>query len=157
MEDPMSNSTKWFGWLCLIMPFHMIEQLIFGIDELAMIRRVLSVYYGWFADPDYGIVLLVAVVGSLVGLLAFLIDRGGNGRCIALGVFGLLGVGEVHHLVETIAAWHYTPGSVTAIPYIVFGVLLLRAVVREWQGTVARIQPDASLAVASAATVTLFI
>jgi len=38
---------------------------------------------------------------------------------------------ELHHVIEMAAAGCYTPGVVTAIPYIVLGVLFLRALIRE--------------------------
>jgi len=129
----MSASSKWFGWLCLMLPLHMAEQLVFGIDELAKLKQVLAIYYGRFQEPDAGTVLLVMLLGSLVNLLAFLIALGGRGRRIALCVFGLSGVLEAHHLIETAVAGHYTPGTVTAVPYILFGLLVLRAVARERQ------------------------
>jgi hypothetical protein len=40
-------------------------------------------------------------------------------------------LGEVHHIVESAYAGRYTPGRVTAVPYILFGVLFLQALIRE--------------------------
>jgi hypothetical protein len=56
---------------------------------------------------------------------------GGLWRRISVGFFGLIGITEVHHLIETIHAGRYTPGTVTAIPYVAAGILLLRALVGE--------------------------
>jgi len=75
----MSSSAKCFEWLCLMLPLHMGEQLVFGVDELYKLKRMLGVYYTLFPEPDYGTVVLVTVVGSLVNLLAFAILCG-NGR-----------------------------------------------------------------------------
>jgi hypothetical protein len=56
---------------------------------------------------------------------------GGRAQDISLGFWAAIALDEVHHVIETIVAGHYTPGTVTAIPYIAFGALLLRAIVRE--------------------------
>ncbi|HTT24326.1 MAG TPA: amidohydrolase family protein [Candidatus Sulfotelmatobacter sp.] len=127
----MQRSTRWFGWIALIAPLHMSEQLLFGIDELARLRRVLAVYYSWFQQPDYGTVVLVAVVGTLLLGLTYGILAGGLLKEISLSIWALLAVGEVHHIVETIAAGRYTPGTATAIPYVTFGILLRFSIVRE--------------------------
>ena len=127
----MNATTRWFGWLVVILPLHMLEQMAFGLDELARLRQVLGIYFGWFVEPDYGVVLLVTIVATLVNYLVYLILRGGTGRRIALTVFGILGVGELHHLLETAVALRYTPGTLTAVPYVIFGVLLLLAVRHE--------------------------
>jgi len=109
----------------------MCEQLVFGIGELAMIRRVLAIYYGWFEQPDYGTVLLVTVVGTLVCGLTFAILVGGVWQRISLAIWSLVALGEIHHIIETIGAGHYTPGTVTAVPYVAFGFLLMRTVLSE--------------------------
>jgi len=127
----MNNSTRWFGWIALTLPLHMSEQLLFGIGELAMLRRILAVYYRWFQQPDYGTVLLVTIVATLVVGLTYGILAGGLLKEIALSVWAAVAIGELHHIVESIAARRYTPGSATAIPYVVFGVLLLLAIFRE--------------------------
>ena len=44
-------------------------------------------------------------------------------------------------MIETIFAGHYTPGTLTAVPYAVVGVLLLRALIRE-HGRVASDRPN---------------
>jgi hypothetical protein len=110
---------------------HLGEQLLFGIDELTKLKQVLAVYYEWFAEADYGTVVLVTAVATLANLLAYLLAAGGNGRRVALSFFALLGISEVHHLIETAMAAHYTSGTVTVVPYMIFGLLLLRAVRKE--------------------------
>jgi hypothetical protein len=40
-------------------------------------------------------------------------------------------LGEVHHLFESAYSGRYTSGTVTAIPYIIFGILFLRALISE--------------------------
>ena len=118
----MKDSTVWFGWTVVILVLHMSEQLLFGIGELAPLKRILTVYYGWFQQPDYGTVILVTVLATLINLLFFGILCGGLWQRISVGVFGLIGITEVHHIIETIYAGHYTPGTVTAVAYVVVGI-----------------------------------
>jgi hypothetical protein len=127
----MKSSTRWFGWTVVLLALHMSEQLVFGIGELTALKRILAVYYGWFEQPDYGTVILVTVIATLVNLLFFGCLCGGLWQRTAAGFFGLIGIAELHHVIETIRAGHYTPGTVTAVPYVAVGILLLRALVRE--------------------------
>src|SRR5215469_13904801 len=132
----MQPSTRWFGWIALIAPLHMCEQLLFGIGELAALKRILAHYYLWFRQPDYGTVLLVTLFGSLMFALTFGILAGGLLKEIALSVWALIAIGEVHHIVESLSALRYTPGAATAIPYVTFGALLMAAIFREHRARV---------------------
>ena len=127
----MKDTTRWFGWITFIAPIHMGEQMLFGVGELAALKKILAGYLAWFHQPDYGIVLLVAAIGTLIFGLTFGILVGGLAKEISLGFWAAIAVGEIHHVIETIRAGHYTPGTITAIPYIVFGAMLIRAIARE--------------------------
>jgi hypothetical protein len=121
---------RWFGWLVILAALHMTEQLLFGLDELQVIRRVLAVYLGWFRDPDYGTVLLVTagvllMLGSIYGAL-----QRGRALVWVMGFFALLSISEVHHIVESIAQRRYVPGTVTAVVWVAVGVMLARATAR---------------------------
>ena len=129
----MREIRRWFGWLVIIGPVHVGEQLLFGIDELTEIKRIVAVYYGWFRDPDCGTVVLVGITVTLVLLMVYGLLVGGRWPLIVAGFFGVVGVGEVHHLVKTLLHLSYFPGTVTAIPFMAIGVLLLRAVVHEFR------------------------
>jgi hypothetical protein len=59
--------------------------------------------------------------------------EGGFARFITMFVLGLPTIGEFHHLVETMRVGHYTPGTVTAVPSVVCGVLFLKALVNEYR------------------------
>ena len=98
----MQPSTRWFGWIALIAPLHMSEQLLFGIGELAALKRILGVYYRWFQQPDYGTVVLVAVAGSLLFGLTYGILVGGLLKEISLSAWALIAIGEIHHIVESL-------------------------------------------------------
>jgi hypothetical protein len=70
-------------------------------------------------------------VGTLIVGLTYGILAGGLLKEISLSMWALLAIGEVHHITESFTALRYTPGAVTAIPYVIFGVLLMQAVFRE--------------------------
>ena len=57
----------------------------------------------------------------------------GRARLIGFAFFGASAVIEAHHVIKTIVQLDYFPGAVTAVPFVVVGGLLLRAVVREWR------------------------
>ena len=129
----MKESTRWFGWIAVVSMLHMAEQLLFGLDELDKIKVALAGYYAWFSSADVATVLLVTLGLGLVSLLAFCLLVGGQARFIALVVFNITALLEVHHVIETIAARGYTPGVVTAVPYMILGVVFLRALIPEFR------------------------
>jgi len=129
----MKNIQYWFGWFILMLPIHLTEQWFFGIQELNEMRHFSDVFHSWFHDPDYGTVALVGIIVLLVVLMIYAVLIGGRWRLLVFGVFGLVGVGESHHIIKTIAHMHYISGAVTAIPFVAVGLLLLRAVIREWR------------------------
>jgi hypothetical protein len=108
----------------------MVEQLLFGLEELQMIRRVLGVYYGWFANADFATVLLVTIVLEFVLLLIYGVLRGGRALLWAMGFFALLSITEIHHFIETITDRRYVPGLVTSIVFVYVGVRLAGATLR---------------------------
>jgi hypothetical protein len=130
MEVKVKESTRWFGWTILMLPLHMGEQLLFGIGELTTLKHIIAGFLGLFHQPDYGIVVLVTAVATLVCGVTFGILLGGLAQEVSLSFWALVAIGEIHHLIETIGAGHYTPGTITAIPYVVFGVLMMRAIVK---------------------------
>jgi len=131
MEAVMRASTRWFGWIALITVLHMCEQLIFGLGELQNLKRMIRIWDKWFHNTDTATVALVTIVAGLIYLAIFSILLGGRARFVALVALNMAALGEVHHLVESIYAGRYTPGTITAIPYIIFGILFLRALIFE--------------------------
>jgi hypothetical protein len=127
----MRDIRRWFGWLIVIGPIHLGEQMLFGIDELDEIERVLAVYNGWFGNADHGTVVLVGIVATLVMLMTYGVLIEGRARLAVIAFFGVVGVGELYHILRTALHAAYFPGTVTAIPLIAIGVLLLRSVARE--------------------------
>src|SRR5262249_41870579 len=121
------ETARWIGAIAIVNVLHMSEQMLFGIGELATLKQFLAAYYGWFPQADYGTVLLVIIASTMLFSLVLAAMAGATGRAIAGGFIGLLAVSEVHHLIETVYAGHYTPGTITAIPYIAAGVMLFRA------------------------------
>ena len=127
----MTASTRWFGWLAILLVLHMTEQLIFGLQELQNLKRMIAAYDGWFSSVDTATVVLVTIGAGLLFLAIFCILKGGRARFLALLAFGLIAISEVHHLMETAFAGRYTPGTVTAIPFVACGVLFVRALIME--------------------------
>jgi hypothetical protein len=132
-RKPMDDVRRWFGWTVIIGILHMSEQLLFGLDELQELKGFAATYYGWFNNTDYATVILVTTMFSLVNLIVYALLIGGRWRLIAIGFFALVALGEIHHIVKSVMHASYFPGTVTAIPFVAFGVLLLRALVREFQ------------------------
>ena len=131
----MNDIRRWFLSTLIIGPIHLVEQLMTGLDELQELKGFTTKYYSWFTNTDVGTVLLVMISFSLVNLIVYALLVGGRSRLIALGVFAAVALGEVHHIVKTIVHATYFPGAVTAVPFFLFGVLLLRAIIREWRVT----------------------
>lgn len=131
----MQDLKRWFVCLILILPLHLAEQFLTGLDELYELKGQLAVIYGWFQNSDYVTVALVGIVVMLVFLLVYGTFVGGRPRLIALGFFAGSGCVEIHHVVKTMMHGAYFPGAVTAIPFAAFGLLLMRAVVREFRKT----------------------
>lgn len=74
------------------------------------------------------VILIVTLVQSL--LLATL--AGGRWRLSVAALFGIMGIAESHHLVQTVIRAEYFPGVVTSIGYIWIGAMILRCVRRDW-------------------------
>ena len=127
----MKRSTRWFGWIALTTVLHVTEQLVFGLDELQNLKHMISVWDGWFQNTDKATVVLVTVVAGLLYLAIFSILLGGRAKLFALVALNLTALGEAHHLIESAYAGRYTAGTVTAVPYIIFGILFLRALIYE--------------------------
>ena len=131
----MQGIKRWFGWTAVIGPIHMCEQLLFGIDEVDELKGFADSYYSLFSNPDYGTVLLVTISFSLINLIVFGLLKGGRAALAAMGFFALVSVGEMHHIIKTIVHASYDIGTTTAIPFVIFGVLLSREIVREFRKT----------------------
>jgi uncharacterized membrane protein YjjP (DUF1212 family) len=86
-----------------------------------------------FHNPDYGSVVLVIISFSLVNLIVYGLLVGGRWRQIAVGVFAMMALGEVHHVVKTALHASYFPGAVTSIPFVLFGALLFRSLIFEFR------------------------
>src|SRR5262245_26763540 len=139
----MKEIRYWFRWLPVILVLHGVEQLLTGLDELYELQGQVGFVLGLFADRDAGIVVLVFAVVILVQAFVLGLLGGGALRLLGPGFFALAALGESHHVVKTVLRAEYFPGAVTAVPYVVVGALLLRAVVRELSAGRAVLAPDA--------------
>jgi hypothetical protein len=128
---------RWFGCLVLTGPIHMAEQVMFGLDTLDELKGMTASYYSFFSNADVGTVMLVIFIVTLVQSLLLATLAGGRWRLSVAGFFGVAGIAEVHHVLQTL--WHraYFPGAVTSVAYIWVGVMILRAVIRQWNSAAA--------------------
>jgi hypothetical protein len=134
----MTRIQKLFLLLTIVGPMHMGEQLLTNIEEFYAIRHLLATtYYSWFdaASADSATVLLVTIVWTICSLLFYALLREGIARLAVVGLFGVFGVTEVHHVIESVAQGGYDPGVVTSVPYAWVGGLLVAAVWREFRTT----------------------
>ena len=132
----MSRIRKMFLLLTIVGPLHMIEQLLTSIDEFYAIRSFLAgTYYSWFdpAAADFASVGLVTIVWTVCSLLFYAVLHEGTPRLLVVGMMGVFGVTEIHHLIESIAKAAYDPGVITCIPYAIVGGFLVSAVRREFK------------------------
>ena len=129
----MVRIRRLFLLLTIVGPMHMAEQLLFGIEEFFSIKRCVASYYTWFepAAADHATVILITVVWTMTSLLFYALLHEGTPRLVVLGIFGLFGAQEVHHVVEALQKGAYDPGLVTCVPYAALGALLLSAVWHE--------------------------
>ena len=127
-----------FMWLIVIGPIHIAEQLFTSIEEFHMLRDQLGGYYALFSPSfaDSASVILITMVFTLVSLMLYGMLVGGRGRTIVLSMFGLLGVGEIHHAIAAVSERSYDPGLATCFAYVVIGGLLLREL---WRGSAATV------------------
>jgi hypothetical protein len=131
----MNRLSRLFLWLTIVGPLHMIEQMLTSIEEFHWLRGQLAGYYGWFAPEswDLATVILITVVWTKVSLALYAFLVGGTARLIVLGLFGLFGVSELHHVIEALATGSYEAGVVTSIPYAAVGGLLVADIWREFR------------------------
>ena len=79
----MQDIKRWFMWLIIILPIHLVEQFLTGLDELYELQGQLAVIYGWFPNADYVTVALVGIVVMAVFLLVYGVSLAG-GRGLSL-------------------------------------------------------------------------
>ena len=127
----MKDLRYWICWLFVVLPLHGIEQFIFGIDELYELQGQTAAVLGLFPNRDYGIVLMVFVCVILVLTIVYTSLVGGRWRLFGPAFFGISALVESHHIIKTIVRGAYFPGAVTAVPFVLVGVFILRAVMRE--------------------------
>ena len=131
----MKRVQRLFLLAIILMPFHLVEQLLFGIDELYELRSQLAPYYGLFADPDPATVILTFAGVTAVLFFCYGFMAGGIPRLIAASFFGLEFMYELHHIAKTIARGAYFPGAVSAVALATVGALILVSAWREFAST----------------------
>lgn len=131
----MKQLRKLFGWLIVIASLHIGEQVLLGLDELQEVRGFAGVFYGWFSNKDYATVTLVCFLVLVLYSIVYANLSEGRWRLIPVGVFAVIAITEIRHIVKTIVHWSYFPGTVTAVPFCIVGLFLLRAVVAQLKAT----------------------
>jgi hypothetical protein len=131
----MKSSTRLYAWLKFLAVLHITEQLIFGMQDLHDLQRMIAVYDRWTGNASAALALLAMISTGLASLVIRGILKGGSARFAAMFILGLPTIGESHHLVETMRAGHYVPGSVTAVPSVICGVLFLQRLTREFRSS----------------------
>ena len=128
----MDRINKLFLLLTIIGPLHMAEQLMTSIEEFYSIQHLVGRYYAWFdpAATDHATVILITAIWTACSLMFYALLIGGTPKLAVLGLFGLFGVQEVHHVIESLATRGYDPGLITCVPYAALGCLLVAAVCR---------------------------
>jgi hypothetical protein len=121
----------------VVLQLHMVEQLLFGLDELYELQAMVGSVTPLFSDADRAAVVLVFAVVTVVLLLCYGFMTGGVPRLIAASFFGVEFMFESHHIVKTIARGAYFPGAVTAIAFVILGALILATARREFRHTAA--------------------
>lgn len=132
----MSRTNALLLALVIVGALHMSEQILFGVEEFHMLRGAVGDYLALFPAEfaDRASVALITIAGTLLSLLCWAFALGGTPRLVALGVFGLFGVSEAHHLVEAVFKSGYEPGLITSVAYVGFGAWLVVEVWRELRG-----------------------
>src|SRR5262245_59525354 len=132
-RHPMTRIRQLFVLLMIIGPLHMIEQLLTSLEEFHMLRRQLAGYYALFdpAAADSATVILITIVWTICSLLFYAVLREGIPRLLMMGLMGVFGVSELHHVLEAVAKGGYDAGVITCVPYAYVGALLVGAVWRE--------------------------
>jgi hypothetical protein len=133
----MKDVRYYLGWLLVILPLHGVEQFMFGFDELYELQGQVGTVVDLFPTRDAGIVFVVFAVVMLVMTFMYFALGSGRSRLVGFAFFGISGLIESHHVIKTIVQLDYFPGAVTALPFVLVGGLLLRAVVREWRSPAA--------------------
>jgi hypothetical protein len=126
----MDRMARYFLYLTIVGPLHMIEQMFTSLEEFHMIRGLMPGYYGLFAPEhaDLASVILITVVWTTVSCVMYALMRGGAAARGVMYVFGVFGVSELHHLQEAFSKGGYDAGVITCVPYAVLGALLIKAV-----------------------------
>src|SRR5690348_11268183 len=83
-EAIMKTSTRLYAWLKFLTMLHIVEQLIFGMEDLHQLQRLLVGYENWFGNTNTAIAALVTINLSLAVLAIRCILKGGPARFVAM-------------------------------------------------------------------------
>ena len=92
----MKTSTRLYACLKLLTILHLLEQLIFGMQDLHELQHLIAVYQNLFGDSNGSLAALVTISASLAALVVHFILKGGLARFMTMFVLGLPTLGEFH-------------------------------------------------------------
>jgi hypothetical protein len=123
----MNKVKTLMGWMIVVGIAHVVEQLIFGIDELDEMKKIFGGFNALFPNPDYGIVVSVMIGVTIFLCLMYMMEARGKARVVAVSFLAFICLGESHHIIKTVLHASYFPGFVTAFPFVAVGILMISA------------------------------
>jgi len=100
--------------LAVVVPAHTTEELLFRTDQQQLVG-------------------LLSIAGVSALLIGFSLAARGTLRLVAATSVGVLAIAELHHVFTTFALGIYNPGVVTAVPFVVFGLMVIHAATFEYR------------------------
>jgi len=135
--NAIPETARWMGWTMVVFVLHMVEQLLVGTEELTTLQHAIASWDTLFRKTDTATVVLVTASVAALYMVLYCILKGGKSRFVALSAFNLVAISECHHLIETALSGRYSPGTVTAVPFIACGIMFQVALVKERRRAVA--------------------
>ena len=129
----MTQTQKLFLLAIALIKLHVVEQMLFGIDELYELQAMVAAFASWYGDADRAAVVLVGATVVMVLLLCCGFMSRGLPRLLAVSFFGIEFMVESHHIVKTVLHGAYFPGAVTAAALVVLGAFVLASGWREFR------------------------
>ncbi len=65
-DGAVKASTRWFGWITVILVLHTGDQLICGLQGLSRLKRAIAAYDGWFQNAELATVFRVTLGALLI-------------------------------------------------------------------------------------------
>ncbi len=83
-------------------------------------------------NSDEAFIFMVGLFGLLWLGTTYISLKGRKWQLGVVAFFSLLFISEIHHLVHSVVIWEYYPGTIMGLILSVFGVILLKEVIKEF-------------------------